>query len=509
MTTKLSEPALAQLSEFVACQLGLHFPQERWHDLEREVCVAAEECGDSTTLDDFLQALLSAARTQKQMEILASHLTIGETYFFREQRSLEPFERSLMPELIRARGNRSRHIKIWSAGCATGEEAYSVAILLSRLMGGLKNWNLEILATDVSTRSLRKAREGVYGDWSFRGTPPWVRSTYFETSKDGRSTISPAIRNMVKFSYLNLMEDRGSVHPHDGNGFDVIFCRNVLMYFTPDAMRKVIGQIHRSLAPDGWLIVSPTETSQELFSEFAAVSFGDVTFYRKSAQRGPPKFTVHAPRQMSPQAAFGECTPEPSSPTGSLSHDLRHEGPRRAEISSPRSAAPATSYEDALALFTQWRYDDAAHTLLNFLSQNGGDAKPMLLLAQIYANQGKLANALAWCDKAIAADKMEARAHYLRATILEEQGSIPDVVFALTRAVYAKPEFVLGHFALGNLALKQGRWEDSKKHFENVLLLLARYEPEDIVPESEGMSAGRLREMLIHPGTNPAAGLCT
>lgn len=207
MTTKISEIVLSQLSEFVAGHFGLHFPKERWHDLECEVCAAVEEYSDPTQLDDYLQSLLSPTRTQEQEEGLASHLAIGETYFFREQRSLEVFEGRLIPELILARANRSRQIRIWSAGCATGEEPYSLAILLRRLMTGLKAWNLEILATDVNTKSLRKASAGIYSDWSFRGTPPWVRRSCFEKGKDGRSTINPAFRKMVTFFHLNLIED--------------------------------------------------------------------------------------------------------------------------------------------------------------------------------------------------------------------------------------------------------------------------------------------------------------
>jgi chemotaxis protein methyltransferase CheR len=121
----------------------------------------------------------------------------------------------------------------------------------------------------------------------------------------------------------------------------------------------------------------------------------------------------------------------------------------------------------------------------------------MFLLARDYANQGNLAVALIWCDKAIAADKMAARAYYLRAIILQEQGSVHEALFALKQTVYAEPRFVLGHFSLGNLALTQGRLGESEKHFENVLLSLAQYEPQDIVPESEGLSAGRLREMIV------------
>ncbi|MGA8428556.1 MAG: CheR family methyltransferase [Candidatus Sulfotelmatobacter sp.] len=506
MTTKISQPVLAQLSEFVALHFGLHFPRERWHDLEREVCAAAEECGDSTKLDDYLQALFSPMRTSEQTEVLASHLTIGETYFFREQRSLEVFEGRLMPELIRARENRGRHIRIWSAGCATGEEPYSLAILLNRLMAGLKDWNLEILATDVNTKSLRKASAGIYSDWSFRGTPPWVRRTYFETRKDGRSMIAPAIRKMVSLSHLNLIDDVYRALPHGSSGFDVIFCRNVLMYFNPDAMRKVIAQIHRSLEPGGWLIVSPTETSQEMFSEFSAVSFGDVTFYQKSAHRVASAFVFPAPIDLGPTQESAESAPgAPHSAPFAICELIRKD---TQSTPSLKTLPPITGYREALTLYEQGRYEDAQRALVTLLSHDGNHAPAMLLLARSYANQRKLAEALAWCDKAIAADKMEARAHYLRATILEEQGSIPEVLFALTQTVYAEPQFVLGHFSLGNLALKQGRLEDSEKHFENVLLLLAHYKPDDIVPESEGMSAARLREMIIRPGNEPTVGLC-
>ncbi|HEY4904539.1 MAG TPA: CheR family methyltransferase [Candidatus Sulfotelmatobacter sp.] len=509
MTMKISEIVLSQLAGFVACHLGLHFPRERWHDLEREVCAAAQAWDGSKEPDLFLQGLLSSARTQEQIEVLASHLTIGETYFFRERHSLEIFEGCLMPELIRARESRNRHIRIWSAGCATGEEPYSVAILLSRLMAGLRDWNVGILATDVNTKSLRKASEGTYGDWSFRGTPSWVRHNYFEASGDGRSTIVPAIRKMVSFSHFNLMDDACPVRPQDGNGFDVIFCRNVLMYFTPEGMKKVIQQIYRCLAPEGWLIVSPTETSQELFSEFAAVSFGDATFYRKSAHhRILSTFIFPALNDLEPGREFTESAPEVPEPAPFAVRELNPQYPQSGDplLKTP---PPGICYGDALTLYEQGRYEEAQRALVTLLSQDSNHAQAMLLLARVYANQGQLAEALAWCDKAIAGDKMAARAHYLRATILEEQGSIPEVLFALMRAVYAEPQFVLGHFSLGNLALKRGRQEESEKHFENVLLLLAQYEPEDIVPESEGMSAGRLREMIVRSGNDPTASLCT
>jgi len=499
MTKKISDERLLQLGDVVARHLGLHFPKERWLDLERAVWGGAQECGFQHDLDCYVQSLLSPAFTQRHLEALASRLTVGETYFFREKRSLEVFEKNIMPELIRARAGSGKTIRIWSAGCASGEEPYSLAILLSKLMASLHQWNSEILATDLNSKSLLKACAGIYGEWSFRGIPPWVRSTYFEKVGEDRWAITPTIKKMVTFAQLNLVDDSYPPVSNSPNGLDVIFCRNVLMYLTPEGMRKVVRQLHRSLAADGWLIVSSTETSQELFSEFATVSFGDVTFYRKSATRLPTTLTLPgyaaARSNVHPERIF-----EALEPTRTLSQPTIHED-SCGEARQQNTAPPAVSYEQALALYEQGRYEEVERVICALLSDDGTQASAMLLLARAYANQGKLAAALVLCDKAIAADKMAARAYYLRATILQEQGSLPEALLAFNQTVYAEPEFTLGHFALGSLALKQRKLKESEKHFANVLLLLARYGPEDVVPESDGLSAGRLREMIaLHTG---------
>jgi chemotaxis protein methyltransferase CheR len=152
--------------------------------------------------------------------------------------------------------------------------------------------------------------------------------------------------------------------------------------------------------------------------------------------------------------------------------------------------------EQALEGYQRGCYEDAAQILVALLSRNENDARAMLLLARVYANQGKLTAAITWCDKAIASDKMTACGHYLRATILQEQGLPEEAVRSLRRAVYVDPRFALGHFALGTLALGRGELKESEKHFENVLLLLASYGPEETVPESEGLSARRLTEIV-------------
>src|SRR3989338_2422271 len=150
--SNLPDSMLAPLSDFLASQVGLHFPKERWRDLERGIAAAAGEAGYAE-VEAYLQWLLSAPLTRTQIEGLASHLTVGETYFFREPRSLDILERQILPQLLQARVQTGKYLRIWRAGCSTGEEPYSIAMLLDRLVPDIDTWNLTILATDINQQS--------------------------------------------------------------------------------------------------------------------------------------------------------------------------------------------------------------------------------------------------------------------------------------------------------------------------------------------------------------------
>ena len=291
---RIPEVLLSRFGAFVAENMGLHFPQARRDALAKGMERAAGEFGFADPVA-CAEWLLSAPLTPRQIEILAGHLTVGETYFFREKRSFETLEREVLPELIRARRSE-RRLRIWSAGCCTGEEPYSIAMLLSRMIDP-REWNVTILGTDINPRFLRKAAEGVYTKWSFRDTPSRIREEYFEAVEENRFAISPVIKKMVGFSYLNLAEDAFPSLSNNTNGMDLIFCRNVMMYFTPEQMRRTIRQLHRSLVDGGWLLVSPTEASHTLFAEFATVPFSGITLYQKEGWSGRGAGETPLPQQ--------------------------------------------------------------------------------------------------------------------------------------------------------------------------------------------------------------------
>ena len=449
------ELLLSSLSEFLAAQMGLHFPRERWGDLERGIAAAASEFG-MADVQSCINWLVSTSLTRNQVEILASHLTVGETYFFREQRSFEVLDTHILPELLRAHDETGSRVRIWSAGCCTGEEPYSIAMLLDRLIPDAVKRNFTILATDINPRFLRKAAEGVYSDWSFRETPAWIRERYFNRRKDGRFEIKPHIRKRVTFSYVNLAEDAYPSLWNNTNAMDVIFCRNVLMYFGAEQAGEVVAKLRSSLVDGGWLITSPAETSGILFSAFTAVEFPGVFLYRRMTG-GAPRTVVAGHRLPAFDVA-------PSSPPKEAPHE-----PVRVRETGP----PA------------------------ICEQKPDEREPPRHMARTCANQGKLAEAIEWCEKAIASDKLDPASHYLLATIQQEQGYADSAAQALKRALYLDPEFVLAHFALGNLCLSQGRHRDAERHFGNALALLRVRPHAEILPESEGLTAGRLIEIVM------------
>ncbi len=491
MASTLPEPLLQQLSDFVARHLGLSFPAQRWPELERGLRSAAAESG-AADVESWARQLAAAPPVRERLELLAGNLTIGETYFFRDKKVFETLARDILPPLIQARRGRDQHLRLWSAACCTGEEAYSLAILLRQMLPDLAEWNITLLATDINPHFLRKAAIGSYGPWSFRDAPPGFQDIYFHPAQKGRFQIAPEIQRMVRFASLNLATDNFPSLESETNAMDVIFCRNVLMYFTPIQLRKVVGKLHHSLVDGGWLAVSPSEVSQELFPQFVIRHFPGVIFFQKddhmTHRKAPPwEFPVQEP----PPFVAPVFTPPPawSLPTPIFT-------PPAPEPPPPPPPQEVTARVKARALQAEGLYGEAAAVLIAAQETQPLASEDFSLLARALANQGQLADSLIWCDRWIAADKIDAAGHYLRATILSEQGLAEQARPSFQRALYLQPDFVLAHFALGNLARNLNRFEEAGKHFANALDLLKRHRPDDLLPESDGLTAGRLTETI-------------
>jgi chemotaxis protein methyltransferase CheR len=237
----------------------------------------------------------------------------------------------------------------------------------------------------------------------------------------------------------------------------------------------------------GWLIVSPCETSQVHLPQFKAVNFGDAIFYRKPSP-GTEKLQTGGSEPKIHHTQFPELAPLPAKPPSGP--------PLPFSAFRPPTAGRKTDYEEAVALYDRGLYPEAEKTLATFLSSNQENAKATVLLCRIRANQGKLAEARRLLEKVMATDKLNPGLYYLLAMILQEQGANKEASVSLKRALYLDQNLVLAHIALANLALKQGRVEEYRKYLENALSILGGYESDEILPESEGMTVGRLKKLI-------------
>ncbi len=495
---RLPHETLVRLSDYLRRHMGLHYPPKKWNDLERQIMksLADFNFSDSGAFVDWL--LSSVPPTRNQIEILASYLTIGETYFFREKQVFEILEKQILPELISARRGNERRIRIWSAGCCTGEEPYSIAILLSKMLPDWKNWNISILATDINTRFLQKASEGLYSPWSFRDCPPWVKEGYFRKAGKDHLELMDDIRKRVTFAYHNLVDDSYPSLANQTNAMDMIFCRNVVMYFSEETAKGIVSNLSRCLVDGGWMVINPSESSYIPSPPFSAVRFPNAVLYRKDSRDQkamgipylPPVFKIEEVEEPA-KIIFEYTFKENIAPMPEIRETLFVEAEGTSVDETQR-----LSCDNAQALFAQGRYGEATGELLELISRDPHAVKALSLLAHAYANQGDLLEALKWCERAIGSDKFSPGLHYLRASILQEQGALDESIHSLKRALYLDPDFVLAHFAMGILNRRRGKAGEANRDFKNVLYLLRNCPQEEMLPESDGITAGRLAEIV-------------
>ncbi|MCX7040933.1 MAG: tetratricopeptide repeat protein [Spirochaetes bacterium] len=486
MSARLSEGQMARFSTFVETRIGLRFSPSNRGELEQRIARAALETGFPSSVE-FVEWLTLSPLSKDQLETLASHLTVGETYFWRDKEIFRVFQERVLPELVARRREEGKFLRIWSAGCATGEEPYSIAILLKETIADISEWNVTILATDINPQFIEKAVRGVYRDWSFRDAPSWLGEKYFVAAEDGGFEISPSLRGMVDFRMLNLAEDTYPSLFSNTNAMDLVFCRNVLMYFSPQIISRVVERMSRSLIVGGWLIVSPTEIPHVQGAPFSVVMLSGVHLLRKEEALEAQTMALPVERLDLPA--------------------LRSEVPCVDQGVFP---PPALSLEERLEraadLYRRGLYVEAVEALRGLLCVAPKNGDVLALLARSYANLGRLPLARERCEEAIRADRLSPSRHFLLATIMEEQGDQQGARWSLRQALYADQDFVLAHFSLGHSLLRRGKKREGERHLRDALSLLQGHEREETLPESDGTTVGRLREM-INGSLNEGGGL--
>lgn len=495
MDCKINADLLASLATGISESLGLRFGPERAADLERALVNASPDFGFDDPLK-FAEWLGVARLSKEETERLASHLTVGETYFFRDKDVFDALEQTILPELMEKRRVEKR-LRIWSAGCSTGEEPYSLAMTLSAMMFDMKGWNITILATDISSKSLSKAAEASYGEWSFRSVPSSVKERYFNKTSDGRYILIDRIKKMVEFKYLNLAGDAYPSLLNNTNAMDLILCRNVLMYFSEATGADVAQRLRNCLVDDGFMITNPSEAAHYMVrSLFAPVSLPGATFYKKSEEavqiEEAGKMFEEKPRAEQRPAAPQVKKRTAAKPLAEPINDAN--AAVRPKSFKKKPPIGTTALEEADRLFKLGLYQQACETLETDAKSKDSPGE-CALLARIYANQGRLELAQIWCRRAISAERLNPAFQFLMATILMEQGLFKESVDALKKTLYLDPRFVLAYYMLAGISARLGDADGAARNKKNTIELLAEYDPEEPLPDSDGMTAGRLAQL--------------
>ncbi len=515
MPDTLPSNDLQRVYRFVNERIGFAYAPDRMSDLERGFFTACQDLG---LIDpaSCIQALDDPARASAVEEALIKKLTIGETYFFRDKHLFKQLRDQLLPDLIRARRVSGKYLRIWSAACSTGEEPYSLAILISHLLPDIDDWEVTILASDINPGSLHAAEKGIYSRWSFREESPVPIDRYVLPSVDGRFQVSDQIRRMVRFSRLNLINDR---YPSPLTGtmtMDLILCRNVLMYFSTELASGVVDRLNSSLIEGGWLVVSPQEISYAQHPFFIQVKRSSVFLFRKGTE--DEKKDIHH-TILPPVTTEIENNLEnmpgviiPDSVRAKQVHRKRrslHQDPgippRTLDTVSIRSRKQQPSREtrpptpedlNPDLLIQAGRLNEAELLLLEDDTQSQKNISTMGMLAKMFADQGESEHALGWCDRILAIDPLYAGAYHLRAVIQQDQGDLSAAIQSLRQALYAEPDHIPALLMLGTALRSQGRQPEARRHFQIALDLLSSMSDDTPVDETDGMPAVRVREMV-------------
>ena len=423
---------------------------------------------------------------------LITELTVGETYFLREAGQLEFIRSEVLPRLAAESGGQS--IVAWSAGCASGEEAYSLAMVAQEANPSSR---VRVLGTDIAESRLAIARKAVYGEWSLRGVPDAIVQRYFQ--RTARSVkVSSRIRSVVEFRPFNLAGTDWRSSGIAPGSMDLILCRNVLIYFDAATIGRVAGQLIDSLSESGWLFLGASDPALADLAPCEVIVTGAGLAYRRARKGGRASVrTDYRPVSITPP--YGPPSLEPENPGQTLSlppatdwkpapeaHGDRHRtgdavaGNVRGLLARARDAYLRSDYPRAIDLAREC------------VTEPHHDAEGWIILVRALANLGLNEEAGLACSAGLDLHRISAELTYMHAMLLRQSARNAEALAALRCALYLDRQFVAAHLAMGDVSSAMGDRTAARQAFRNVERLLVVTPESQLIPGSDGLTAGRL-----------------
>lgn len=460
-----------QIKTYIADRCGLYFRDHDLRNLESAIRERMRLCQFDSAPAYYIYLTTSDEKENEFRELL-NLLTINHTYFFRNEPQFASFKDKVLPQLLEQKmqmaftshSTQKPTLRIWSAGCSTGEEPYTIAMILRETVPNYEDWNIEIFATDASNDALAKAKRGIYGENSMRLVEEPYRSKYFSQVVAARNSkewhLSPEIKNMVNFGFLNLIED-----PYPAE-MDIIFCRNVTIYFELKTTLKVIHAFFTSLTDFGNLFLGYSESLQFLTNKFRMRSWEDGIYYQKTTEKieeaismiplGQPKEEViidYAEKAPSPELMAIAETPQPVF----LSSE---------EFENVRS--------QILRLIYLKEYNQAL-TLIEKVAVEGSQRADMYYLtADIYTSMNRHEEAKMRIKKALAIDSLYAPAYYLLGCIFWEENKHHQAKENLQKSLYLDQDLIMARFYMAHILRGEGKIDEAIREYRNTLAILSK-----------------------------------
>jgi len=490
-----TDALLEKTRQIVERRLGLRLEDGRQLDLAAWI---GSTTGGSS-LEERLARLDAADFDRDEIRRLAELLTVSETFFFRNPPDFDALEQVALPELA---ASGWTGLRILSAGCASGEEAYSLAIHLQGLREAARGPTPCVLGIDVNPRLLRKAAEGRYTMWSLRATSQARRLQYFR--REGSDLLlDPRIRALASFEERNLVEEEAAFW--QPSAFHVIFCRNVLMYFTEQAARDTVRRLARSLVPGGFLFLGHAESLRGLTTAFDVVQHRGTFFYRRREEPCPSLPDPVAPADArAPRLPREAAWPAPSSEKwfeaiesasrriGVLSRAANSRPLESGHAAVGADVEPRTALGQALQEVQHERFHEALLLLRRLPSELRESKDARLVEALVLLNTGTIAKAEEVLEPLLASDPSNPAAYYLAALCTEQRGDIRAALENHRTAISLDPTFSMPHLHLGRLAKRDGDMAMAREELRQALHLLPRDGEERILLYGGGLGRATL-----------------
>ncbi len=448
-------------------QSGIYLEESKLDSLRISLVTRATRLG-YPTLPEYYKAL---ARDDTEFNELLNLVTINETSFLRFPAQFDALRNLVLPEIMAAKSGGNKAIRVWSAGCSTGEEPYSIAMTLIDSGIELAGYKPQVLGTDVSTKALARAKAGVYGKRTMMNVPPDVLSRHFDPTASGEYRVNDRVRSYVDFGYQNLIKEP---YPLSLMGnWDIIFCRNVTIYFRLDSTRRVVSNFFDSLNPGGYLFIGHSETLTSINEDFEALEMGGVFLYRKPTPRKTFAFG---------QSASAKPARPRTSPAGRTRPEAKPKPVAATVAADPGADDPL---EQARVDLKEGRPGQVLEIVSAVLEDDPNNAEAHLLAAYVHADTGDYDAAMQESHRALAINPLLPVARYILGIIHQRQGDTVHAISELKKTIYIDADFALAHLNLANLYKSQRKWDVAAKEYENALKALKK-DPEGAWTEFSG-----------------------